>query len=229
MANFNLFIPLIQQAEGGYQAHPNDEGNYNSLGELVGTNFGISARLYEGIIRRPPTVADMKAITKAEALNIFRVYFWEANGLENLYSQKIAEIIGDLAINSGNGAAGVLVQQVLNNNFGYSLAVDGAIGPKTRAAINSTPEAKFYNKVREARVERYYNIVEERPDQAVFLEGWLNRIERHFPPMDESTLDPPQSSYIAPAMFLALDNWPAILFVVLAAFFLLYRYKIKIS
>ena len=44
MANFNKAIDLILKNEGGYQAHPNDKGNYNSKGQLVGTKYGISGQ-----------------------------------------------------------------------------------------------------------------------------------------------------------------------------------------
>jgi lysozyme family protein len=33
MANFNLFIPILQKIEGGYQQLSKDRGNYNSLGQ----------------------------------------------------------------------------------------------------------------------------------------------------------------------------------------------------
>ena len=74
MASFNLFIPILQKIEGGYQNLAGDDGNYNSLGIRVGTNFGISARFYEDIIGRPPTVADMKAITKDKAKVLYKKY-----------------------------------------------------------------------------------------------------------------------------------------------------------
>jgi len=61
--DFSLFMPSLKKAEGGYQNDKADNGNKNSLGQIVGTNRGISARTYEGIIGRPPTVEDMKAIT----------------------------------------------------------------------------------------------------------------------------------------------------------------------
>uniref|UniRef100_UPI001F2088F0 glycosyl hydrolase 108 family protein n=1 Tax=Tenacibaculum piscium TaxID=1458515 RepID=UPI001F2088F0 len=62
MANYQTFQKKIQRAEGGYQILKTDSGNYNSLKQLVGTNFGVSAKVYERNIGRPPSIADMKNI-----------------------------------------------------------------------------------------------------------------------------------------------------------------------
>src|SRR5699024_8938029 len=135
MANFELFVPKIQNIEGGYQKLIKDKGNYNSLGQLVGTQYGVSARFYEGIIKKPPTVADMKAITKTLAKQLFKIYFWDDVHGDQLKNQSIAEIITDHAINGGESPIGTIVQKVLVYDFGKSISIDGDIGPKTALAI----------------------------------------------------------------------------------------------
>ncbi len=171
MANFNLFIPLLHKVEGGYQNLAADTGNYNSLGQRVGTNFGISARFYEDVIGRPPTVDDMKAITKAEATALYKTYFWDDVQGDKLISQSVANIIADAAVNGGEEPIGKIVQRILNRDFGKKLTIDGDIGPVTAAAINSVNQQQLFDKIKQARIEFYINL------GGVFLQGWLKRLE----------------------------------------------------
>tara|TARA_B100000678_G_scaffold264136_1_gene247446 strand:+ start:16239 stop:16856 length:618 start_codon:yes stop_codon:yes gene_type:complete len=175
MANFELYAPIVRYWEGGYQNNPKDGGNFNSLGQLVGTNHGISARWYESVIGRPPTKADMMAITKAKAKELFRVYFWDAQGGNDINSQAIANTIIDHEINAGNGVK--LAQECYNDwfkkPFEERLKEDDDFGDKTSAAINSVDPNRFvplYNGYR----ERHYRT---RSNSAEFIDGWLKRLK----------------------------------------------------
>jgi len=170
MADFNKYVPILKQVEGGYQNLASDNGNYNSLGQRVGTNFGISARFYEGIIKRPPTVADMKAITLPQALGIYKKYFWDDIHGDEIKSQAVANIIADHAINGGEGSIGRIVQRILNNHFGKKLVVDGDIGPRTLAAINSVPSNELHDLIWDARKDFYIGL------DSVWQQAWLNRL-----------------------------------------------------
>jgi len=171
MANFQLFIPLLLKVEGGYQNDTNDNGNLNSLGQRVGTNHGISARFYESILKRPPTVADMKAINKQYAIQLYKQYFWDSIKGDLIENQSIANLICDHAINGGESSIGKIVQQVLNTNFGKNLVIDGDIGVKTAQAINSVNQQQFFDKIKQARESFYYAI------GGSYLNGWLNRLK----------------------------------------------------
>jgi lysozyme family protein len=171
MSKFSLYLPLLESAEGGYQKLANDSGNYNSLGELVGTNFGISAPVYEDWIGRPPTEADMRRMSKATSVEIYKKLYWNIIGANYIKNQSIANIIVDHGVNAGVGAAGKLVQRVLNNKFGYNLAVDGAIGSKTRAAINAVNQNELHDALLVAR-KAFYETLNNR----FWLPIWLNRL-----------------------------------------------------
>lgn len=192
MANFSAYSPLLLEAEGGYQASAADSGNYNSLGQLVGTNRGISAPTYEAWIGHPPTVAEMKAITEATALEIYEQNYWNALGLSNLNSQALANIICDHAVNAGNSRAGRIIQTCCNL-MGSSLIVDGVVGPKTREAINSHDAAALHDSFKQARLYYYaylckYTIPQYWYDlfkswgigsstgNQVWYNGWINRV-----------------------------------------------------
>lgn len=172
MAVFSLYIPLLSAVEGGYQNLVEDSGNYNSLGQRVGTNYGIAAKTYEQWIGRPPSVADMKAITKNEALAIMKAWYWDKVSGDKIHNQSIAEMIADHAVNAGVSRAGKMVQQVLNSEFGYALVVDGKIGPQTLQGINTVSPSFLHTELKIFR-ENYYRSIGGK-----FLEGWLIRLKK---------------------------------------------------
>mgnify|MGYP002149219617 FL=1 len=114
MASFNTYSGKLLEAEGGYQANPADSGNYNSLGQLVGTNRGISAPVYEDWIGRPPSVTDMKNISLDTALDIYENNYWNVLGCDEMTSQFVAEIVCDHGVNAGPSRAGRIIQTCCN-------------------------------------------------------------------------------------------------------------------
>lgn len=170
MAVFESYVPLLRQVEGGFQKLEADNGNYNSQGELAGTNYGVSARFYESILGYPPKEADMRAITQDQAKGIFQVYFWDANKGSHINSQGIANTIIDHEVNAGNGV--LLAQRVLNDSYGFDLAEDDAMGPNTLRAINSVSPNSFITKYNEARAKYYQDL------NSPFLKAWLKRLAK---------------------------------------------------
>lgn len=155
MANYEQFKRKIKRAEGGYQALPKDDGNYNSLKQLVGTNYGISAQTYERYIKRPPSVYDMKSISQDKAYKIYKRDYWGAVKADLINSQKVAETFVDHAINAGVGGATKVMQRVLNETFGKNLRVDGAVGSNTLIAINSVNSNDLFIAYSQGRKAHY--------------------------------------------------------------------------
>lgn len=171
MASFDLAYKKVLDAEGGYQKHPNDRGNYNSLGALVGTNWGISAPVYETWIHRPPTETDMRNMPLSTAKNIYRVRFWDRIQGNQIRNQNLADFIFDGAVNHGVSTGVRLLQKALR------IREDGVLGNQTLFAINAANPAALYNRYKEERI-RFYHKIAERPGQSVFLTGWLNRMKK---------------------------------------------------
>ena len=170
MANFNSYLPLLQQVEGGFQDNPKDRGNYNSRDQLIGTNFGISTGFYEGIIGHPPSVSDIKAITKSRAAELYRRYFWNAQRASEIQSQAIANTIIDHQVNAGNGV--LVAQRLLRSRFGFFIGVDNQIGNETLGALNSVDVGKFVTLFNEKRADHYNT----RSNSSEFAAGWLRRL-----------------------------------------------------
>lgn len=169
MANFYTAYQKVAAAEGGYQAHPNDTGNYNSRNELVGTNWGISAPVYENWIGRPPTTAEMRDMSAGTAQQIYKARFWDDIRGDEIRSQAVADIFFDGRVNHGRTGTKIM-QRVLK------VTADGVVGPQTLQAINQANPEQLYIAYREARRAFYYELAESRPSLSVFLQGWLNRL-----------------------------------------------------
>lgn len=60
-----------------FQLNPYDKGNYNSRGQLVGTNRSISAPVYEKYLGKVPTQRDMEQLSYNVALKIYKKKFWD--------------------------------------------------------------------------------------------------------------------------------------------------------
>lgn len=174
MASFYDYVPFLKQVEGGYQNHPDDDGNYNSLGQLVGTNHGISAPIYEKWIKRVPTVSDMKNMLKGTALEIFLKWFWQPLKCDYFINQSVANIFFDHAINAGNTRAITLLQKVLVDKFNRPMPIDGIIGTLTIGNANSVNQEQLHQKIKEYRKAYYEELGGE------FEEGWLNRLRFFF-------------------------------------------------
>lgn len=163
-----------------------DRGNYNSKGQLVGTNWGIAAPVYERWLGRVPTRQDVKKMTQAEAGQIYRGLFWERIQGDGIENQFVADIFFDGHVNHG-GTGIRLMQRILG------VKVDGKVGPITLAAINARDPEMLYVQYRKARRDFYLQIVKNRPNQEVFLKGWLRRIDSfkdQFPPANVDDLIP---------------------------------------
>jgi lysozyme family protein len=198
MAKFEEFAAQTLKLEGGYQQHISDDGNYNSLSELVGTNYGISAPTLERYLGYPPTVEDMKNLDEQTALEIYRRYYWENHRLDEFNSQLLANIVGDGIVHHGPGNSfkngGVRLLQSVLNDLGESLSRDGVLGSFTLAAANRQANKRLdvvYNKYRQARKEYYYDIVSNDGTKQIFLEGWLDRLDT-FPVMEQKNEETPQ-------------------------------------
>lgn len=170
MADFNTAQERVADWEGAYQVLPQDSGNYNSLGQLVGTNWGINAKVYESWIQYPPTISDMMNMPLEIARLIFKLRFWDKIKGDDIQNQFVANIFYDGAVNHGVSLMTKFVQRILGVND------DGIVGPITLGAINSANPADLYNAIKQTRIEFYQDIVDREPDQEIFLNGWLNRI-----------------------------------------------------
>jgi lysozyme family protein len=163
-ANFGACVAHVFLSEGGYVDHPNDPGG--------ATNMGITIKTLAAYRGRKVTKAEVKALTKSEAAEIYRKNYWDA--VSGDYLPRGLDLVAfDGAVNSGPARGAEWLQQALG------VAPDGRIGPKTIAAANSTyaPAAIARN----IAIRRtFMKSIRDKKTKALlwdtFGRGWNNRL-----------------------------------------------------
>lgn len=172
MANFNDAISYIFRNEGGFSLDPDDTGNYDAFGNLIGTNYGITGQ----VARDYGYMGPMAELPVEKAAEIYRAGYWQ--GLENIEDQAIATKLLDIFVNLGRGNGTRVAQNAANWFEGNNIAVDGGFGPITIEAINRC-EAADYLEALVSELEGYYlDLVERKPAKQKYLTGWLNRAKK---------------------------------------------------
>ena len=169
MANFHTSVKRVLDSEGGFSLHPADRGNYNSRGQLVGTNRGISAPLYEELLRVAPTKMNMQQIGGEEAVAIYRVKFWIPIQGQRIAYQKVADVLLDGTVNHGLHLGIKLMQRCLG------VSADGLLGPQSLAAINKHQDP---NQLVEDYLRRRAGIYHNDSSSESFLRGWMARLNK---------------------------------------------------
>jgi len=155
---FRHAVEIVLRHEGGYVHDPADPGG--------ATKYGISKRSYPDL--------NIAALTREQAIEIYRRDWWDRYGYDRIKSLDVAAKVFDLAVNMGPAAAHRLLQEALVF-LGHQLAVDGILGPKTLAAVNAEAPPRLLQVLRWKAAERYFSLAERRPENRAFLFGWLRR------------------------------------------------------
>lgn len=154
----------ILRREGGYVNHPADRGGP--------TRFGITAvTLGEWrALGRAATGEEVAALTEAEARAIYRERYISVPGFESITQPALLALLVDASVHSGPRRAVLWLQAALG------VAVDGVLGPKTRAALAAADQDALYDKVLGLRLRHLGRLITNDPTQAAFAAGWMNRL-----------------------------------------------------
>lgn len=167
--SFDVYVNRILKHEGGHIDHPSDPGGATNLGITVPI---LSRGIREGIIG--PT--GIKQLTKAQAILLYKKYFWEEPQYDKLPSALGFQVF-DAGVNHGTARATMWLQDVLG------VAADGKIGPITIAKAHnknsSSDTERDWNNIAgfwEVRVAFYTKL----STFATFGKGWMNRMVGNF-------------------------------------------------
>lgn len=162
MSNFMKAVTKVLEHEGGFVDHPADKGG--------ATNWGITQKVYENFIGNPVSKDEMRIMPKGNAIAIYKEMYWDKVKGDFIKSYAKAFIIFDQAVNRGPKSAAKQAQKIAG------VTVDGAIGPQSLKAINAFNEKRFIDLYLADSKQFYKNIVSRDPSQAVFINGWMNRV-----------------------------------------------------
>lgn len=182
MADWKTAIAKTLVHEGGYQNRVNDWANWRGgkammqaylashdpdlFVNLIGTNYGITAQDMPNL-----DAAGMRALTPEQATAYYAEHYWKT-----LYSQidnqLLAEKLFDMGVLFGVGVAVKMLQVSLSQ--GITAISDGVFGPNTLAATNERGDLNRYKAV---LYNHCMNVVNNNPEEADDLSGWVTRIQ----------------------------------------------------
>ncbi len=161
MDTYHRALGFVLAREGGFVDNPVDHGG--------ATNQGITQRVYDGWRESQGLpLQSVGHITSVEVDDIYYHIFWLPAHCHELIDP-LAICHMDWSVNHGvNGAMHTLQEAA-------GVVPDGLWGPKTKEAVQM--KIGMVPRYNDLRVECYKEIVEREPDQNVFLDGWLKRVD----------------------------------------------------
>lgn len=176
----------IVAREGGFVNDPDDPGGATNFGVTIHTlrRLGIDVNRDTRI-----DVADVKALTRAQAVDIYLEHYYKRPGIAALPEPLQASVF-DMYVNAGANAVKIL--QRLLTDMGYPCDPDGALGPQTIRAAQMAYEAAPAHLVDAygiARRNYYYALADARPASRKYARrrdggkgGWITRAEEFISP-----------------------------------------------
>jgi len=172
---FHKISKIILKHEGGFVNDPNDPGG--------ATNRGIAWPTWKKYAKKDlgiePTLTNLKKLSEKDAEIIYRKRYWEPKGFCLLENDKVGLMVYDWTITSGGATK--KIQQLLKNEFGQNITVDGSMGKQTIQALNNVKnQEKLLQRITEIRKQYYKNLAYKNGQKTKlykFLKGWLHRVD----------------------------------------------------
>jgi lysozyme family protein len=156
--NYSACLAFTLKYEGGYVDHSSDPGG--------ATNHGVTIATLSKWRSRAVTKAEVRALTREEAGQIYRRFYWEPCGAPRL-PPGVDAVVFDWAVHSGPSRAVRALQKVL------ALSIDGAPGPALSRAVQKVdPVHTIHALCRERRM-----FLARLKGFAVFGRGWSRRVD----------------------------------------------------
>lgn len=182
--NFSIAHKFTLAWEGGESDDAADRGGFTKFGvstafltDIASTQAGRDTLDRMGIIL-PVTRNTIRNLTESQAASLFRWQMWEPLKLD-LIPLRPAVVLYDAAVNSGPRQSVLFAQRGYNAcvAYGQPLDVDGVMGPATRKAMQQADTDKILMAMVDQREKFFNDLVRAKPNQEVFLAGWLNRVD----------------------------------------------------
>lgn len=183
----------IVAREGGYVNDPDDPGGATNFGVTIHTMRRLGLDLdRDGTV----TAADVRRLTRDQAVNIFLEHYYARPLIAEL-PQPLRASVFDMYVNAGSNAVKIL--QRLMVDMGYAVAVDGALGPVSIAAVRAAYEASpdyLVDAYGIARRNYYFRLADRRTASRKYARtkaggngGWIKRAEEFMAPQYHMSTD----------------------------------------
>lgn len=157
--NFDKALDHVLKSEGGFVNHPADPGGM--------TNLGVTKSVWEEWVGHEVNEKAMRALTPADVKPLYKRKYWDKVSGDDLPSG-IDYCCFDAAVNSGPGRAIKWLQGVVG------VDVDGALGPKTLAAVQAFDQRQLI----EDYSKRRLSFLMDLKTWPTFGRGWAARVKK---------------------------------------------------
>lgn len=155
--NFAEALQHVLKHEGGFVNHPDDPGGM--------TNLGCTKVVWEEHCGHPVDEKAMRALTPADVAPLYKRKYWDKVQGDELPSG-VDYAVFDAAINSGPGRAAKWLQACVGAE------PDGAIGPKTLAAVRAADAKELIDDYSKRRLSFLMDL----KHWPTFGKGWSRRV-----------------------------------------------------
>lgn len=177
--SYDAILEEILDREGWpkYTNNPDDRGGP--------TRGGITLETLRGWRKsRAVTASDVANLSKDEAKAIYRHRYIDGPGYDGIKDELLRRQVIDCGVLHGPGRASLWLQHAAIAE-GAEIKADGAVGPKTLAAVNALDPHKLALRLSGQRIRFLGSIINSnyharkagrtRQDQASFALGWMRR------------------------------------------------------
>lgn len=156
MANIKVLVPFILSWEGGFVNDKDDKGGATNKGVTIATWRKVG---YDKDGDGDIDIDDLRLLSLEDMEKcVLKPHYWDRCKADTIKSQDVANILVDWVWASGIWGI-KYTQEIL------SLNMDGVVGPKTIAAINTADPEELFRKIWNRR-ERHFRDCAAKPGQA---------------------------------------------------------------
>lgn len=112
-----------------------------------------------------------------DVFNFYYRYFYSPLKLDDINNLLICGHLLCHSVNAGIKNGVKLLQKAINDTYSININVDGCIGKQTINYTNGSMQNELCENFIKRRKQYYVELVNKRPSQKKFLNGWLNRVD----------------------------------------------------
>jgi lysozyme family protein len=161
MSTFEAAIAVVLKHEGVLTDDKNDPGGMThygislrylkTLAELDREGFSVGDINHDGRIDGQ----DVRAMQMTDAIELYRVYWWDPYRYAQITDQALATKVFDLTVNMGSDASHRCLQRAVRAASGTCLVEDGVLGPATLRSVNALPTDSLLSAYRSEAASHY--------------------------------------------------------------------------